>query len=341
MRSKYSNFLRMFIFFTLVGIILWFLYQVRIILLPFGLGFTIAYILNPVVDLFEKKMSRVYAILLVYVILLTLAIFFLLFVFPTLLRDVNRLIELIPQYAQTIQQTLLEIQIGYNRVALPESLRVVIDGILQQFVNGALAISEGLILTLLNLFSQAFYFIIAPVLSFYFLFEFHSLGAYILKSVPARFRTEITEIGEEINLVFHKFLKGYLFIAVIVGVLTTVGMYLIGMDFPVLLGVVVGLTNFIPYFGAIISAFFAVLLALIKSKWLALYVLGLMFLIQQIEGSIISPKILGDCVGLHPLIIIFALLVSGQLWGILGLLIAVPLAAVLKIFWKHIYHHLI
>jgi predicted PurR-regulated permease PerM len=171
--------------------------------------------------------------------------------------------------------------------------------------------------------------------------DYKEMGHKILCLIPTRYRSGLVVIAHEVDEVIKKVIRGNLLVAALVAILATVGMMIIGMDFPLLIGILVGITNFIPYFGAIISTVPIILLALLKSKWLALYVLGVMVLIQQIEGNIISPKILGEYIGLHPLVIIFALLAGGSLWGFTGLLIAVPFAAVLKVLLKHVYLHLI
>jgi predicted PurR-regulated permease PerM len=232
-------------------------------------------------------------------------------------------------------------QDGYSRVSIPEGIRQVTDGTIISVEQFSIGIVRGIVQALISLVGQSFNIILAPFVSYYFLRDFDRIGAFAVKTIPVRYRAEFIQVGKDIDQVLRRFIKGSLWVAFLVGIITTVGMYFIGMDFPLLIGIMVGITNIIPYFGAIISTIPAVLLALGKSKWLAIYVLGLMLIIQQIEGNIISPKILGSSVGLHPLIIIFALLAAGYLWGIAGLLFAVPLAAVLKVIFQHMYLRLI
>lgn len=325
-----------------IGLTAYFLFSVRKVLTPFLLGFLIAYILDPFVSFFEKnKIPRAAGISIIYILLATVLGLMLFYALPALLRDLNQLAELIPQYTKDIQATIRDMQVGYNRVPIPDSIRQVIDETIARVEQIAISILQEVARLIIGLFTQTFNLVLAPVLSFYFLLEYKRLGLYLLCLVPSRLRVELKGLGKEVDQVIKRFIRGNLLVAFLVAVLATSGMMLIGMDFPLLIGIMVGLTNFIPYFGAIISALPAVLLALLKSRWLALYVLGVMVLIQQIEGNIIAPKILGNCVGLHPLVIIFALLAAGQLWGFIGLLVAVPLAAVLKVLFKYFYLHYI
>lgn len=320
----------------------WFLFSIRGVFTPFIYGFLLAYLLDPLVDWLEAhNVSRILAITLVYLFVGLVGASILLFALPALLRDLNMIMEAIPQYTDVLQETIHELQLGYNNVPLPEGIRQVIDQLIKDAEYLALDIVQGFAKGVLSLFSQVFNLVLAPILSFYFLLEFNRIGQLLLEAVPVRHRAELAQIGSEINRVIKRFIRGNLLVAFLVGCMAIAGMFLIGMDYPLLIGLLVGITNFIPYFGAFISAIPAVLIGALKSKWLALYVLGTMLLIQQIEGNIISPKILGDSVGLHPLLIILALLVAGQLWGLLGLVVAVPLAAVLRILVKHLYWHLV
>ncbi len=319
-------------------LLFWFFWSVRAVLTPFFIGFIIAYILDPFVDILEQnRIPRAWAIIFIYFFFVGTFLLLVFYALPIILVDLNKLIELVPEYTRSIQDTIREIQKGYSRVPIPDSIRQVTDETIFRVESMVITIIQSLVQGIINFFAQSFNLILAPILSFYILKEFNNLGKYPLMLIPVRFRGEAAQITCEINQVLRKFIRGNLLVALLVAILTTLGMYLIGMDFPVLLGIIVGLTNFIPYFGAIIGTIPAFLLALIKSKWLALYVLGVMFLVQQIEGNIISPKILGDCVGLHPLVIIFALLAGGHLWGLPGLVTAIPLAAISKILLKYIF----
>ncbi|HHY06769.1 MAG TPA: AI-2E family transporter [Clostridia bacterium] len=323
-------------------LLFWLFYLLRAILVPFIIGFIFAYILAPVVQILEnRQIPRSVAIIISYVFFLGLIALFIFYAVPLLLKDLNQLASLIPRYVQSLQEALWQMQDGYSRVALPEGVRQVIDGAITRVEQMSLGFVQGFIHGLIGLLGQSFNLILAPIISYYFLRDFDHLEDHLLKAVPLRYRHEVMQVGKDINRVLRGFIKGSLLVAFWVGLLTTLGMYIIGMDFSVLIGIMVGVTNIIPYFGAIISAVPAILLALLKSKWLALYVLGLMVLVHQLESNIISPHVLGSSVGLHPLIIIFALLAGGRLWGFGGLLLAVPLAAILKVIVKHLYLRLV
>ncbi len=326
----------------ITALIITFFYYIRVVLTPFILGFMLAYILEPPVSFLEKqKIPRSAAIIVIYVILAALFVFLVLYALPVLLKDLYQIIEMIPSYAAEVQKGIHDIEDGYKSIMIPDGIRQVIDDTIIRAEVMVVSIFQGLITALIRLFSQAFNLVLAPILGFYFLMEYNSLGRYFMELVPVRYRQELNMVGEEINHVVKGFIRGNLIVSLLVSVMAALGMMFIGMDFPVLIGIIVGVTNLIPYFGAVIATIPAFFLALLKSKWLALYVLGIMLLIQQVEGNIITPKVLGNCLGLHPLTIIFALLVGGELWGLTGLLLAAPAAGIMKVLLKHLYLRLI
>ncbi|HEX3032252.1 MAG TPA: AI-2E family transporter, partial [Bacillota bacterium] len=135
----------------------------------------------------------------------------------------------------------------------------------------------------------------------------------------------------DMDQVLRGFIRGHLLVCGLVGGLSALGLYLIGVPFALLLGIIAGILDIIPFFGPILGAVPALALALLQSWQATIYTLLLFVIIQQVEGNIITPKILGEAVGLHPLIIIFALLAGGHLWGVTGMIIALPLAAVIRV----------
>lgn len=324
------------------ALLLWFLYLVRSALVPFLYGLLLAYLLDPMVNWLEnRKVSRKIAIILVYVVFGLVIFVISYYALPILARDLNKILVDIPQYTNSVQQLIQDFQIGYQRVPIPEGIRTVCDQMIAEAGTKAINLTQSIMRGIVSLFSQTINFVLAPILAFYLLLEFSKLGQFCLELVPTRYRSELAELGQEIGLIIKRFIRGNLLVSLLIGVVAVVGLFLIGMDYPLLLGIMVGITNFIPYFGAVISAVLAVFVALLKSKWLALYVLGLMLVIQQLEGNIIAPKILGDSVGLHPLAIILVLLMAGELFGLVGLLVAVPVAAILKVLARHAFNHLI
>jgi predicted PurR-regulated permease PerM len=157
------------------------------------------------------------------------------------------------------------------------------------------------------------------------------ISTRLLNFLPVSIREEFINLWGKIDNVLTNFIRGHLLVAGIVGLLTTIGLLIIKMKFALILGIIAGLADLIPYFGPILGAVPAVVLALLDSNVQVFYVILVMIIVQQLESNLLSPKILGDSVGLHPLAVIFVLLTGGHFFGVVGMIIAVPFAAVIKI----------
>ena len=153
--------------------------------------------------------------------------------------------------------------------------------------------------------------------------------------IPKRYRLTIYSLAKEINLIIYGFIRGQLVNAGLVGLLISGGLALLGIKYSLFIGLLAGLFDIIPYFGPIIGFIPASVLALAKSPISVVWVLVIFVLVNQIEANIISPKIIGERVGLHPLAVIFAIFAGGELMGIIGMLIAVPAAAVVRVLLTH------
>ncbi len=182
----------------------------------------------------------------------------------------------------------------------------------------------------IGLFSRLFSLIIAPIISFYILKDLNYLEDNLWSLISEENREGVERLLSRINKSIFGFFKGQLTVSLIVGLMGTITLYLLGVRFYLIIGILFGVFNLIPYFGPIIGSLPGIIIASFSSLKLGVIVAIAFFIIQQVESSIIAPKIMGDRVGLHPTIIIFALLAGGELLGIVGMLIAIPIAAVFK-----------
>jgi predicted PurR-regulated permease PerM len=191
----------------------------------------------------------------------------------------------------------------------------------------ALTSTVGVLLALLG-------YLIIPVYLFYLLFDLPQLKTFIESYVPERFRPAYRTKLAEIDVVLSGFVRGQLSVCVILALLYSAGLYVIGIDLAIAIGTLAGATFIIPYVGTIIGICLSVAMALLKYNDIfhPLLCLGWFGFVQLLEGAIITPKVVGDTVGLHPLVAIVALLIGGQLFGVGGMLLAVPVTAVLQVF---------
>jgi len=304
---------------------------------PFFMAFVLAYLLDPLVDFLEKKhIGRTWGILAIYLTLLTVIGAGIFYGLPKIILELNKFADTIPLYANQIQEYIKLWQKNYSKVDIPESIRVITDDTIKQVENYLIEIFKNTAQAFVYFFTKIFDIILAPILAFYLLKDFDQIKEWFLKLIPAVGRKDIINLGQQMDKILKSFLRGHLFVALLVGGLTALGLSIIGMEFALVLGLIAGVFNIIPYFGPLFGIIPAVSLALLQSKKMALYVFIIMFIIQQVEGNIISPKILGKSTGLHPLVIILALLAGGHLFGIVGMIIAVPLTGILKVLFGFI-----
>jgi predicted PurR-regulated permease PerM len=195
------------------------------------------------------------------------------------------------------------------------------------WLQQALTSTVGFILNLLG-------YLIIPIYLFYLLVDMPLLVAWIKELPPERFRAQLEILATEINTVLSGFIRGQLLVCAILAVLYSIGLWIIGIDLAVAIGTLAGAAFIIPYVGTVIGIVLSMLMALLKFHDLLhpMLCLGWFLIVQALEGMYITPKVVGDTVGLHPLIAIIALLIGGQLMGISGMLLAIPMAAVAKVF---------
>ncbi len=311
--------------------------RVRGVLTPFFLGGAVAYVSYPLVRLLEsKQVPRGTAILLVYAMFAVFVILLVYAVLPSLTRELDQMIAILPEQTRRLE--------GLTDHALKDLQKLWMPEMLQEVVNLSLRRAEDLLgrfasriaELLVGLVSHVFNLVLAPFLAYYLLRDLHSIQRAAIAWMPSGVRKDVLDLGRKVNHVVSGFLRGQLIVSCIVGILVASGLSLLGVKYAIIVGIFAGLADIIPYFGPLISAVPAVALALTVSPWTALWVVILLIAIQQFEGSVLSPKIVGDRVGLHPLTVIFAVLAGGELMGILGMLMAVPVAATVKVVAAHV-----
>ncbi len=317
--------------------IVYFFWLVRNGLYPFLIALLLAYLLNPPVCYLEKKgLSRGLAITLVYVVLFSILILGGARLIPVFVRDLESFAKELPQILNKVEELFYLIQNHYHNSVLPYSMRIAIDDAVLSMQQAGQGFIRDLTDSIMGLISHFIGLAITPILAFYFLHDWRQIKEGFTLLIPCRWRHEYTLALKDVDKVLSGVIRGQLTVAVIVGILVSSGLYLFKVPFALLIGIAAGLLDIIPYFGAFIGATPAITLALLESPVLAIKVGLLFFIIHQLEGSIIGPKILGESVGLHPITVIFFLFAGGELFGIIGMLLGVPVAAVGKVLIKHV-----
>ena len=302
-------------------------------LLPFFLGAAIAYFLDPVADWLEARgLSRAMATGLITVGAILIFILAALLIIPTLVQQAIQLFNVAPELAGNITTFLTERfpSLADETSTINQSLRSIGETVSDrggQLLNSALTSAASLI-------NIVVLFVIVPVVAVYLLLDWDRMIARVDKLLPRDHAPVIRELAGEIDHTLSAFIRGMGTVCIILGTYYAIALMLVGLQFGLVVGFVAGLLTFIPYVGAIVGGALAIGLALFQfwGDWLWIVVVAAIFQVGQIiEGNVLTPKMVGDSVGLHPVWLILALSVFGALFGFVGMLVAVPLAAALGV----------
>jgi predicted PurR-regulated permease PerM len=319
------------------------LYLVSDILLPFVVGAALAYVLDPLADRLQRiGLGRLGATIL---ILVTFVLFFalaLLVLVPIALNQIVSFAEHMPGYVSRLQSLLAEHggpivrRIG-GEEALAQLQRSIGD-LVGQGANWVATFARSLWTGGKAVVGVVSIFIVTPVVAFYLLVDWDRMIATVDSWVPPRHRPTVRQLAREMDGALSGFLRGQSALCLILGAFYATGLWLIGLNFGALIGMLSGLISFIPYVGSLTGLVLAVGVAMVQflPDWtMVIAVLGVFFAGQFIEGNILSPKLVGASVGLHPVWVMFALLAFGSLFGFVGLLLAVPLAAIVGVLGRY------
>ncbi|SCG83260.1 UPF0118 membrane protein [Proteiniborus sp. DW1] len=309
---------------------------VSILLLIFY-SIVLSYLLNPLVNFIEKKgLKRSYSILLIYVLSIILIILVITSIVPKLSSEFENLIILLPSYFNRVYDYFNKVFIRYSKHIdrLPPEFHAIKGFFLDSLMDIQtllLNYIKNITNSIIGIFSKMASFIIVPILTFYFLKDKDYFKKKVILLIPKNQRNEVLQIGREVDRILGRFIRGQLLVCSFVGISTTIMLLIIGVDFAIIIGLIAGIADIIPYFGPIIGIFPAIIFALLKGPSKALWVIVSFIIIQQLESNVIAPKIVGERVGVHPVGVMLALLIGGSYFGISGMIFAIPLTIVLKI----------
>ncbi|HPZ09757.1 MAG TPA: AI-2E family transporter [Candidatus Eremiobacteraeota bacterium] len=350
----------------LIGAILflyiaWFVYLISSVLIPFAIAMILAYIFDPVVTFFERKgISRTKATLILMGLLLVGFAIILLFIIPALIQEISGFIGQIPHIQaklieifnmiKNIEDTNVPKQFEWikkiSEYEIPQELKDLANTLIEktkesipQVANRIWSFLTGVFSSLIQFILSLISLIIIPILTFYMLKEMNNIKNFAISLVPEENKPWIISICQDINKALASFLRGQLLVASFVGICTAIGLYFIGIKFSLFIGLLAGISNMVPYLGAIVAITPTVLLALFTPNPIMSIILVILMtlIISFLENSIVSPKILGDSLELNPLLIMLAILIGGQLYGAWGMLLAIPCTCVLKVLFDRWY----
>lgn len=311
---------------------------ITVILTPFVISAFIAYLLHPLIEkIYHLGIPRTIAILIIYLLFFCFVGFGLYKGIPLLLGQLKDFAANSPDLFAVYENFTKNV---HNHTStLPSNIHQKIeDGIMgiEQKIN---TMASTVISYFQGFLGSLFMIAIIPFIVFYMLKDIDKLKKAAWYMTPKNWRKPLERFLRDVDESLGNYIRGQLFVCLIIGSLASTVFWLIGMKYPLVLGILIGITNIIPYFGPIIGLIPAALIAVTVSLKMMLFVVIIVFALQFIEGNILSPFIVGKSLHMHPIMIIFALIAGDEIGGIVGLIFAVPILAVLKVIILHIKKH--
>lgn len=291
------------------------------------------YILNPVVEFLEKfKIKRTFCVALVFLLLVAAIVLILVSVIPSLVNQLSSLASSMPKFVKQVETWLDEFsryplleQVDINSYV--DKLNISYGEIIQKFIAG-LSNSLGSIVG--TVVSATMVIVTAPFILFYMLKDGHRLAPTIQKMFPEKRRAQIMDLLKQMNQTLANYISGQAIECLFVGTFTFIGYLILGVNYAFLFGVIAGLTNLIPYLGPYLGLAPAVIVTVFDSPLKAMLCCVVVLIVQQIDGNVIYPNVIGKSLAIHPLTIIIILLVAGNIAGLLGIFLGVPFYAICR-----------
>jgi len=300
----------------------------------------LAYLFNPIVNFLEKyDIPRGWGVIIVYLTIIGLILLLSFSVFPKTGKEIKRFITILPMYFEKITSFIDDMYYRYytnidNMPPIIKGIEAVIINSFRNFEDLILSSVSRFVEGIISTFSKVISLILIPILTFYFLKDkdYFKTSLYLL--IPKRFRKEVKELSIEIDRALSQFIRGRFILAIYVGITTTILLLILRIDFAVVIGIITGIADIIPYFGPFLgflpAVFFAFVSSPVKALWVAILFIG----IQWIENNVLAPKIIGETTGMHPITILLALIIGGGMFGVMGMVFSVPVVAVFKILFS-------
>jgi predicted PurR-regulated permease PerM len=309
------------------------LYLLGDVILPFVVGGAIAYLLDPIADRLQRSgLSRVASTSVISIAMFLIVVLLILAVIPTLVNQLTALVNSAPDIATRLQGFLTERfpELTDETSTIRQTLAKIAASI--QARGGELA--NTLIGSALGVINAVVFLVVVPVVAFYLLLDWDKMVARIDALLPLDHAVTIRRLAREVDRVLAAFVRGQLSVCLVMGLYYAVALMFAGLQFGMVVGAIAGAITFIPYIGALLGGGLAIGLALFQfwGDWVSIGIVAAIFAVGQfLEGNIITPRLVGNSVGLHPVWLLFALSAFGAVFGFLGLLVAVPVTAMIGV----------
>lgn len=310
----------------------------RTALAAFFISVILAYIINPLVNYLEtKRIPRRFGVLIVYVGFILALVLLFVVVLPKTIEELRNLFIALPQWLNEWNARILDASDKIEKMTNLDMTRIMSSGQKQveaylnslenTFVDKVRSMASGMYAALGRMVS----FVLVLILTYYFTVDKNRIKVKLYKAIPSGFRTDILNLASEINAAMMEFVKGKLLLAVIVGLMTMCMLFILGVNFAVAIGLITMIADIIPYIGPFLAFVPAFFFSFMDSWTKALWVAVMFFFLQWAENNLFAPKILGKRTGLHPAVVLMCIFIGGGTFGVMGMILSVPVFSILVI----------
>lgn len=300
------------------------------------------YLFNPIIDWLEKhKWKRGWAIVLLYLVIIGLLILLFSFVIPAVKDQIVSLFKSFPGYWDQITQKFDEFSRSSLFDQLKDKLNTNMSDIMKTLSTKGTSVINSAISSIGSIVGTVTEVVLAivttPLVLFYLLKDGKKLPDFLLKMLPVNGRAHTRQVLGEANHQISSYIRGQIIVSLCIGILLFIGYLIIGLPYALTLAIIAACTSIVPYLGPAIAITPAIIIAIVTSPWLLIKLIIVWCVVQLLEGKFISPQVMGKTLKVHPITILFVILVAGNLFGVLGVIFAVPGYAVLKVIVTHVF----
>ena len=327
---------------TFTAVTGWLIYILAPVLTPFVVSALLAYLGDPLVDKLETyRIKRVFAVTLVFIFMSIIMLLLVIILVPMIENQISELLDRIPEYLKWLRENVIpKLQERFGSFLDLASIGGIQELLAEHWkeAGGLVAAAIGKVSSSgLALIGWIANIVLIPVLTFYLLRDWDDILARIRILLPRNREPEITALAIESNEMLGGFLRGQMMVMTGLGIIYTTGLWLVGLDFALLIGMLAGFVSFVPYLGFILGIVVAGVAAVLQFQGISMlhWVVVVFAVGQMVEGMYLTPKFVGDRIGLHPVAVIFAVMAGAQLYGFMGIIAALPVMSVVMVLVRH------
>lgn len=321
--------------------------KVPSVLFPFGLSLILALLLKPlalwiqkcVVSAGLRRFPIDVSIILSFLVFIAVIYAVAINIIAPFFDEFRQFIQDVPTMASALKGMTDQMSVMNSGEPMPPELRNLTQNVISQVGTYTLKIAQFSLSAIFSFASTVVELVAVPFITFYMMKNGAGFRDGFISLFPERYRPHLRNLFDEIHFVLSAYIRGQLILSTLMAIVIFLGMVIMGVPYPLVIGLLAGVIEMIPVIGPVIGAVPAVLLALVKSTGLALQVIIFYVIVQQLDGHLIMPKVMGHSIRVHPVVIIGGVLLAGHLYGILGMMIAVPVLSVLQVLLRHMWYY--